>query len=145
MLNKGSKTCSIFKSAFILVSADTDGYLNFYAVDGVMKNTILCRKRILNEAEQIAAPAEKFNKVDLGIQYDTAVYFPIKALDFDPEEQMVWTGDDVGYMAKWDVSVLIHKVIETEKRHLKEEKNKKSNTPKANSKATFITGTGSEG
>ena len=110
-----------------------------------MKNTILCRKRILNEAEQIAAPAEKFNKVDLGIQYDTAVYFPIKALDFDPEEQMVWTGDDVGYMAKWDVSVLIHKVIETEKRHLKEEKNKKSNTPKANSKATFITGTGSEG
>ena len=45
--------CDLFRSAYVIVTADIDGYLNFYAVDGVLRNTLLCRKRILNEAEQI--------------------------------------------------------------------------------------------
>jgi hypothetical protein len=81
----------------VVVSADIDGYLNFYAVDGCMKNTILCRIRVLNEAEQIASATSKFLS-------NEPVYFPIRALDFDPETETLWTGDDVGYMARWDVS-----------------------------------------
>jgi hypothetical protein len=40
-----------FTSAYVVVTADIDGFLNFYAVDGCLKNTLLCRKRLLNEAE----------------------------------------------------------------------------------------------
>jgi hypothetical protein len=42
-----------FVSSFVLVTADLDGYLNFYAIDGAMKNQLLCRRREVNEAEQI--------------------------------------------------------------------------------------------
>lgn len=39
-----------------LVSADLDGYLNFYAIiPHPKKNTILLRRREFNEAEQIEA------------------------------------------------------------------------------------------
>jgi hypothetical protein len=93
-----------FRSSFVLVTADLDGYLNFYAVDGVLKNQLLCRRREVNLDEQIAG---KQDKEDL-------IYFAIRGIDYDPEEKMLWTGDELGYMQKWDVSSLLAKLIEKE-------------------------------
>jgi hypothetical protein len=45
------------------------------------------------------------------------IYFPIRAIDYDPEERMLWTGDELGYMQKWDVSQLLDKLKEKQVRH----------------------------
>jgi hypothetical protein len=91
--------------------------------------------------------------VNLKFSANEPVYFPIRALDFDPEEQIIWTGDDVGYMARWDVKPLLYKLRETEKRHLANIEKQKCSTAQSQSQtqakatksaATFITGT-SEG
>jgi hypothetical protein len=37
-------------------------------------------------------------------------HFPIRALDFDPNEQCIYTGDEQGFMLKWDISVLLQKM-----------------------------------
>merc|ERR1712195_435807 len=66
-----------FVSSFVLVTADLDGYLNFYAIDGVMKNQLLCRRREVNEAEQIQGKNEDAEKI----------YYAIRGIDYDPEEK----------------------------------------------------------
>lgn len=88
----------------MLVTADLDGYLNFYAIDGVLKNQLLCRRREVNHAEQIQGP----NKTA------EMIYFAIRGIDYDPEQKMLWTGDELGYMQKWDVSSLLNKLVEKE-------------------------------
>jgi hypothetical protein len=93
-----------FVSSFVLVTADLDGYLNFYAIDGAMKNQLLCRRREVNEAEQIQGVNKNAEPI----------FFAIRGIDYDPEEKMIWTGDELGYMQKWDVSSLLTKLIEKE-------------------------------
>ena len=33
--------------------------------------------------------------------------FPIRAMDYDKENMMLYTGDEMGYMNKWDISKLV--------------------------------------
>ena len=48
------KICKFLKGHNCLVSADMDGYLNFYeTVPSPYKNNLLCRKIFFNEKEQI--------------------------------------------------------------------------------------------
>ena len=48
------KICKFLKGHNCVVSADMDGYLNFYAVvPSPYKNNLLCRKIFYNEKEQI--------------------------------------------------------------------------------------------
>lgn len=48
------KICKFLKGYDLLVSADLDGYLNFYAVyTSTLKNTLLVRIQYINEDEQI--------------------------------------------------------------------------------------------
>lgn len=52
------KICKFLKDHHCLVSADMDGYLNFYAtVPSPFKNQLLCRKIFYNEKEQIREDA----------------------------------------------------------------------------------------
>lgn len=97
--------CKFLKGADCIVTADVDGYLNFYAVTpSYIKNTLLARVREVNQDEQITvAPGEKSRET---------IYFPIRAIDYDPEERMLWTGDELGYMQKWDVRKLLDKLEE---------------------------------
>ena len=59
------------------------------------KNQLLC---------SIQDPSES----DVG----TIAHFPIRALDYDEKNQMLFTGDEQGYMNKWDVSRLNEKLDE---------------------------------
>jgi len=77
------------------------------------------------------------------------IYFPIRAIDYDPEERMLWTGDELGYMQKWDVSDLLDKLTEKQRRHeaaqqlQKETIAMQQSMGKQAAKQTFITGSDS--
>ena len=58
-------------------------------------------------------------------------YFPIRAIDYDPEERIVWTGDELGYMQRWDVGDLLDKLAEKEMLHTAKEDMKKALQAKA--------------
>ena len=40
---------------------------------------------------------------------EKAAYFPIRAIDFDPSTGMLYTGDEMGYMNKWNISKVVEK------------------------------------
>ena len=42
------------------------------------------------------------------------VFFPIRGIDFDPSTNTLYTGDEAGYMQKWDLNVLLGKLKEVE-------------------------------
>lgn len=42
----------------------------------------------------------------------TIAHFPIRAMDYDEKNQMLFTGDEMGYMNKWDISRLNEKLDE---------------------------------
>ena len=46
------------------------------------------------------------------------MFFPIRGVDFDPNTMTLYTGDEAGYMQKWDLSVLLSKLKEVEEQHL---------------------------
>jgi hypothetical protein len=39
-------------------------------------------------------------------------FFPVRGMDYDPQTGMLFTGDEMGYMNKWDVNKLIDKLEE---------------------------------
>ena len=93
------KVCKFLEGTDILVSADLDGYILFWCVTSgphIKKNKLLCYVR-------------DESKADVGDDQKPP-YFPIRAIDYDPEEQMLYTGDEMGYMIKWDVSLVIEKL-----------------------------------
>jgi|TARA_B110000285_G_C15120793_1_gene616993 hypothetical protein len=53
-------------------------------------------------------------------------YFPIRAIDYDPEERIIWTGDELGYMQRWDIGDLLDKLAEKEMLHTAKEDMKKA-------------------
>ena len=92
------KICKFLEGTDILVSADLDGYILFWCVTSSAhpwKNKLLCTVRDESEAE---------------VGDDKKPYFPIRAIDYDAEEQMLYTGDEMGYMIKWGVSQVIEKL-----------------------------------
>ena len=38
------------------------------------------------------------------------VAFPMRALDFNPATNILYTGDDAGYLQKWDLNILLNKL-----------------------------------
>jgi len=92
------KICKFLQGTDILVSADLSGYLHFWCVTTSFhpkKNQLLCSIQDNSES-------------DIG----TISNYPIRALDFDRETMMLFTGDEMGYMNKWDISSLINKLDE---------------------------------
>jgi hypothetical protein len=43
-------------------------------------------------------------KDDNTSEVGTKVNFPIRAMDFDAKDLILFTGDEMGFMHKWDVS-----------------------------------------
>ena len=37
-------------------------------------------------------------------------HFPIRAMDYDSENMILYTGDEMGYMIKWDIRALVEKL-----------------------------------
>lgn len=88
------KICKFLDGYDCLVSADLDGYLYFWAVTPHPKrNELICKVKDDNESE--------VGKV---------VNYPIRAIDFDSKRKILWTGDEMGFMQKWDLSLLLDKL-----------------------------------
>ena len=86
----------------MIVSADLDGYLNFYAIyPSSYKGQMLARVNYINQYEQIKGYGGKIRE---------EVAFPMRALDFNPANNILYTGDDAGYLQKWDLTVLLQKL-----------------------------------
>ena len=80
----------------MLVSSDLWGLLYFWAVTpSPRKNQLLLTVKDDNESE-----------------VGTKENFPIRGIDFDPDNMIMYTGDEMGYMHKWDLSGLIEKLQE---------------------------------
>ena len=72
-----------------------------------MKNKLLCSVRDASTS-------------DVG-EDQLPPYFPIRAIDYDADEQMLYTGDEMGYMIKWDVSNVTSKLEMCKPKELSEE------------------------
>jgi len=98
------KIIKFLEDTDILVSADLDGYINFWCVSAPLgnrpahpkKNALLC---------QIQDPSV----ADFGEQ-EKPPHFPIRAIDYDQEEKMLYTGDEMGFLIKWDISKVVDKL-----------------------------------
>ena len=96
------KICKFLKGHDVLVSADLDGYLNFYAIfPSSYKGQMLARVNYINQNEQIRDDHQNVRE---------EVAFPMRALDFNPETNILYTGDDAGYLQKWDLNILLKKL-----------------------------------
>lgn len=65
-------------------------------------------------------------------------------MDYDPQTGMLFTGDEMGYMNKWDVNKLIDKLEELKPKTVDDpnmsEKQKIAQQKMMQHKASFITG-----
>lgn len=78
-----------------LVSADLGGFLHFWAVTpSPRKNEHLCKAKDDNKSPGYV------------------VNYPIRAMDFSPKDNVLFTGDEMGYMQKWDLTSLFKKLEE---------------------------------
>jgi hypothetical protein len=85
------------------VSADLDGFLHFWAVTpNPRKNDHLCKVKDDNTS-----------------QVGTLVNYPIRAMDFSSKDRILFTGDEMGYMQKWDLTNLLKKLEEVSRREQK--------------------------
>lgn len=104
------KICKFLKGHNCLVSADTDGFLNFYAVaPSPCKNTMpILRTRMLNSEVQIRTPEGE------RIPGQEEVFFPIRGIDFNKATGILYTGDEAGYLQKWDLNPMLNKLRQNE-------------------------------
>lgn len=97
------KICKFLGDHDCLVSADLDGYLHFWAVTpSPRKNELLCSVKDDNTSE-----------------VGTKVNFPIRAIDYDDNDLVLFTGDEMGYMHKWDLKLILRKLDEVKAREKK--------------------------
>lgn len=101
------KICKFLNPYNILASADLDGKLYFWGImPSAAKNELLCSI-----------------KDDIESEVGSIENFPIRAMDFDVTKKILYTGDEMGNMHKWDLSNLINKL-----EHFDEEMKVKKNT-----------------
>ena len=85
--------------------ADLEGYLKFWCipVDGQhpLKNKMLC-------AVRDESPGELRGNED--VKDPPPQYMPIRAIDYNEKEQILYTGDEAGFLCKWDISSLLRKM-----------------------------------
>lgn len=113
------KVCKFLAGTDILVSADLDGYMHFWCVTAwphPKKNVHLCSRQdpSPSEFQEIIKDDKKGKASGRDPDEDSEegakpAHFPIRAMDFDPETKMLYTGDEMGYMNKWDLTGLIEK------------------------------------
>ena len=97
------KLCKFLTPHDCLVSADLDGFLHFWAVTpSPRKNEHLCRAKDDNTS-----------------QVGTLVNYPVRAADFSAKDCLLFTGDEMGFMQKWDLTALLRKLEEVGKREQK--------------------------
>ena len=85
------KICKFLDPYSLLVSADLEGMLYFWGVmPSAARNELLCTV-----------------KDDIESEVGTIENFPIRAIDFDQNKMILYTGDEMGYIHKWDLSRLI--------------------------------------
>lgn len=104
------KVCKFLAGTDILVSADLDGWLHFWCVTAwphPHKNTLLCSKQDDSLADFQTDPSDE--EVKNGGGEKKKALFPIRAMDYDPKTNMLYTGDEMGYLAQWDLTSLIRK------------------------------------
>lgn len=106
------KICKFLNPYHLLASADLDGRIYFWGVmPSSARNELLC-----------------VVKNDIESEVGTIENFPIRGMDFDPINKVLYTGDEMGYMHKWDISRLIDKleqldrIVEESKGHRTAEK-----------------------
>ena len=63
--------------------------------------------------------------------------FPIRAMDYDKETKMLYTGDEMGYMNKWNISQLVQKMADLTPEYTSTAAEMMA---KQKYKATFLTG-----
>ena len=103
------KVCKFLADSDCMVSADMDGNINFWALSPhVRRGCLLMQKIDYNKEEMI--DKGKFAE-------QTPIAFPIRGMDYDPEERILYTGDEMGYMHKWDVNDLLEKMDEVTSLH----------------------------
>mmetsp|Transcript_7071 Transcript_7071/g.5325 ORF Transcript_7071/g.5325 Transcript_7071/m.5325 type:complete len:172 (-) Transcript_7071:527-1042(-) len=97
------KICKFLGRFDCLVAADLEGYLHFWAVSpSPRKNELLCSVKDDNTSE-----------------VGTIVNFPVRAVDFDEKEKVLYTGDEMGFMHKWNLGRLLDKLEEIKVREHK--------------------------
>lgn len=78
------------------------GYLNFWAIPPhPLKKTLLCRCMWVSDKTGWVSDKNKENE---------SFAYPIRGIDYDPEEKMLYIGDEMGVMRKLDVSPLLYKL-----------------------------------
>ena len=118
------KICKFLRGSDIIVSADMSGYLNFYAITpSPKKNSLLCQVILYNEKETIKG--------------EEKIAFPIRGIDYDHERHLLFTGDEIGYLATWDVSRLVDKMDQV----MQQYKYQQKQTSPDKGDTTFLTGT----
>lgn len=93
------KICKFLEDTDLLVSADLDGNINFWCVS----------VHAHPKKNQLLVSIQDNHVADFGDQ-KTPPHFPIRALDYDKVDQCIYTGDEMGFMIKWDISKLIQKL-----------------------------------
>lgn len=97
------KICKFLSPHDCLVSADIDGFLHFFAVTpSPRKNEHLCKISNVNTS-----------------QVGTQVNYPIRAMDFDPVNDILYTGDEMGYIQRWDLKDLFTKLSDVKRKETK--------------------------
>lgn len=87
------KVCKFLNPHNLIVTADLDGLLNFYNVyPSPNWNTLLCS--VKDDIESETGKPENF---------------PVWSLDYDDDEKMIYTGDEMGNLHKWNIWKLIEK------------------------------------
>ena len=64
----------------------------------------MLRKIFINDREQLRAANRQF------LPGQTPEPFPIRGIDFDPETNTLFTGDEAGYLQKWNLAPLLEKL-----------------------------------
>lgn len=87
------KICKFLNPYNLIATADLDGLVNFYSVyPSHNRNTLLCSV-----------------KDDIESEVGSVENFPVRSLDFDESESMLYTGDEMGNLHKWDLTKLVEK------------------------------------
>ena len=78
----GFKICKFLSPHDCLVAADNDGFIHFFAVTpSPRKNEYLCRIKN-NNISAVGTPVD----------------YTIRAIDFDPVNNILYTGDEMGFI-----------------------------------------------
>lgn len=101
------KVCRFLAGTDLLVTSDLDGYIKFWCISSSshpLKNKLVAYIRDESPGELI-----KLNERQEPMKPQPQ-YVPIRAIEYNEQDKILYTGDEMGYLIKWDISRLIEKV-----------------------------------